>query len=94
MNADGSEQRRLTSEAWGGELAWSPLGNKIAFVSRRDGNAEIYVMNADGSGQRNLTRNTVGDRNPVWSPDGRRIAFESNWQVNVMNADGSPDSDG
>ncbi len=90
MNADGSEQRRLTSEAWGGELAWSPLGNKIAFVSRRDGNAEIYVMNADGSGQRNLTRNTVGDRNPVWSPDGRRIAFESNWQVNVMNADGSP----
>ena len=47
-------------------------------------------MNADGSGQRNLTRNTVRDRNPVWSPDGRRIAFESNWQVNVMNADGSP----
>ncbi len=90
MNVDGSEQRRLTSEAWGGELAWSPLGNKIAFVSRRDGNAEIYVMNADGSGQRNLTRNTVGDRNPVWSPDGRRIAFESDWQVNVMNADGSP----
>ena len=46
-------------------------------------------MNADGNGQRRLTRNTVGDRNPVWSPDGRRIAFESNWQVNVMNADGS-----
>ena len=90
MNADGSEQRRLTSEAWGAEHAWSPVGNKIAFVSRRDGNAEIYLMNADGSGLRNLTRNTVGDRHPVWSPDGRRIAFESNWQVNVMNADGSP----
>ena len=89
MNVDGSEQRRLTSEAWGGELAWSPRGNKIAFVSRRDGNAEIYLMNADGSGLRRLTRNTVGDRNPVWSPDGRRIAFENNWQVNVMNADGS-----
>ena len=90
MNTDGSDQRRLTSEAWGGEHAWSPVGDKIAFVSRRDGNAEIYVMNADGSQLRNLTRNTVGDRNPVWSPDGRRIAFESNWQVNVMNADGSP----
>jgi Tol biopolymer transport system component len=89
MNVDGSEQRRLTGEASGGELAWSPLGDKIAFVSRRDGNLEIYLMNADGSGRRRLTRNTVGDRNPVWSPDGRRIAFESNWQVNVMNADGS-----
>ena len=42
MNTDGSEQRRLTSEAWGGEHAWSPVGDKIAFVSRRDGNAEIY----------------------------------------------------
>jgi Tol biopolymer transport system component len=59
-------------------------------VSRRDdGNLEIYVMNADGSGQRRLTRNTVRDSNTVWSPDGRRIAFVSNWQVWVMNADGS-----
>jgi TolB protein len=33
-------------------------------------------MNADGSRQNNLTRNDVADRDPSWSPDGKRIAFE------------------
>jgi Tol biopolymer transport system component len=48
---------------------WSPNGRRIGFVSERDGNGEIYVMNADGSGQRNLTR--TRDRHEgwfVWSP--------------------------
>jgi Tol biopolymer transport system component len=89
INADGSERRRLARDARPGELAWSPLGNKIAFVRDRDGDLEIYIMNPDGSGQRRLTRNTVRDSHAVWSPDGRKIAFESNWQVWVMNADGS-----
>jgi dipeptidyl aminopeptidase/acylaminoacyl peptidase len=89
MNADGSGQRRLTG-AGGGELAWSPRGNRIAFVSQGDSNsAEIYVIDANGSGLRRLTRNAVRDSYPVWSPDGRRIAFESNWQVWIMDADGS-----
>ena len=48
---------------------------RIAFVSNRDGNREIYVMNADGSGQTRLTNNTENDWGPSWSPDGRRIAF-------------------
>jgi TolB protein len=41
------------------------------------------------SRQRRLTRNAWRDSDPVWSPDGRQIAFVSNWQVWVMNADGS-----
>ena len=95
MNADGSERRRLTRAGvyLPAKLAWSPNGQKIAFTvaltSGSDGNLEIYVVNADGTGQRRLTRSAVADRNPVWSPDGRRIAFESNWQLWVMNADGS-----
>ena len=67
MNADGSGQQRLTTQ--GAQPDWSPDGQKIAFMSERDGNGEIYTMNADGSQQRNLTR--TPDRNEsglVWSP--------------------------
>ena len=63
------------------------------FVSWRDGNGEVYAMDADGSGPRNLTQNPAKDVRPAWSPDGRRIAFVSrrdgNSEVYVMNADGS-----
>ena len=66
---------------------------KIAFVSDRDGNDEIYVMNADGSGQTRLTNNLAQDNRPDWSPDGSKIAFASDrdgiTQIYVMNADGS-----
>ncbi len=72
---------------------WSPDGRRIAFASDRDGNREIYVMNADGFGVTRLTVNDAIDSSPAWSPDGRRIAFHStrdgNWEVYVMNADGS-----
>lgn len=72
--------------------AWSPDGKRIAFVSDRDGNFEIYVMNADGTKQKRLTTNAAADRNPAWSRDGRQIVFQSNRDGNldifVMNAAG------
>jgi Tol biopolymer transport system component len=48
--------------------AWSPDGTKIAFDSMRDGNAEIYIMNADGSAQTRITQNSAGDMFTVWQP--------------------------
>ena len=73
-----------------------PLGvttGQIAFGTNRDGNDEIYVMNANGSGQTNLTNNPTEDLQPAWSHDGKQIAFSSdrngNHEIYVMNADGS-----
>ena len=73
---------------------WSPDGSKIAFDSNRDGNNEIYSMNADGSGLLRLTSNGADDSQAAWSPDGSKMAFMSNrsgsYEIWVMNAsDGS-----
>jgi Tol biopolymer transport system component len=93
-NPDGvTGQAQLTSNpADDYEPAWSPDGRKIAFTSFRDGNSEIYVMNADGSGQTRLTNNSADDREPNWTPDGR-ISFTSgrdgSSEIYVMNTDGN-----
>ncbi len=69
------------------------MQGRTAFSSNRDGNVEIYVMNADGSSVTRLTDNEAVDRGASWSPDGGRIAFESDrdgdYEIYVMNADGS-----
>lgn len=92
--SNGENPTRLTDsgadDAW---PAWSPDGERLAFVSERDGNKEIYVMNVDGSGQTNLTNHPADDWTPTWSPDGAYIAFSSyrdgNWEIYVMKEDGS-----
>ena len=66
---------------------------RIAFVSRRDGNTEIYVMAADGKNQRRLTNNPASDHSPLWSFDGKRIAFVSERDRHVHPIRGFPTSD-
>src|SRR5678816_3786208 len=68
MNADGLGQTRLTNNAaYDSSPAWSPDGSRIAFVSFRDVNAEIYVMSATGANVIRLTTGT-GQVSPSWSP--------------------------
>src|SRR5262249_36270877 len=78
-----------------------PDGKRIAFTSKRDGRAQIYVMNADGSGQRRVVADRWSDQRPSWSPDGGRLLFTSfrnrdpnllgigNAEIDVVRADGS-----
>ncbi len=56
----------MTDVGYNSAPAWSPDGKRIAFVSQRDGNNEIYVMSADGSGQENLTQHPDMDTLPSW----------------------------
>jgi hypothetical protein len=71
MNADGSEQTRLTNNPASDTTPdWSPDGTKIAFTSYRPGDGEVFVMNADdGSEQTNISNNRgSADGDPDWGP--------------------------
>lgn len=69
------------------------ISTKIAFVSLRDGNAEIYVMDADGSDQTRLTYNSEQDQFPAWGPNKAQTAFvchrNTNPEICLMDADGA-----
>ena len=102
IGADGKNLVQLTKAAESdGHPSWSPDGLKIAFTSRRNGNftgpfflldLEIFVMDAHGENVVRLTRSVESDADPSWSPDGTKIAFESqrdfDYEIYVMDADG------
>jgi len=95
-NTDGTNEQRLTNNAFGDyNAAWSPDNTKIAFSSDRDGDAEIYIMNLDGTGLVKLTNNSYWDGSPKWSPDGTKFAFgaegagSQRYEIYIMNIDGT-----
>lgn len=75
----------------------SPDGSRVAYVTDRDGNLELYLMNADGSNPQRLTNSTATEGAPSWTPDGGKIVYASNaagaatgtFHIWIMNADGS-----
>jgi uncharacterized protein YjdB len=76
------------------EPAFSPDGSRIAFVSTRDGNAEIYLMNPDGTNATRLTNDAQADGRPAFTPDGQAVVFHSSrtggkQQIWIVNVDGT-----
>jgi TolB protein len=68
-------------------------GDQVAFMSSRDGNWDLYIVDSDGTGLRRLTQDASNEGLPTWSPDGRALAFVSDqggqWAVWAMAPDGS-----
>ena len=102
--AEGSAAHRLSpsrpliaSTRREGAPAWSPDGRKIAFVSDRSGDFELWICDADGSNPLKLTTFGGSDVvNPRWSPDGQRLIFSAltgpggNFEGYFINAKGGP----
>ena len=92
-----AEVQQLTDgDGFDGNPAWSPDGERIIFVSDRDGQEryDIYVMDADGTNVERLTDTPDGgELSPRFSPDGERVAyvseFSDGWSVWEMRADGT-----
>ena len=98
------EGKRMTPEAlWAmgriGSVAVSPDEKQIAYsvayysVPENKSNNELFVMNADGSSNRQITRDSWQESQPVWIKDGKKVAFLCNEsgssQVWEMNPDGT-----
>lgn len=67
--------------------AWAPDGTKIAFHSNRNGDFDIFMMNADGTGQVAVTGDPRSDGYPVFSPGGDRMAITRDREIWTVPAE-------
>jgi Tol biopolymer transport system component len=105
VRADGSDLRQITPDGMSLDFdggSWSPQGNEIIFAGRTAGEPRgaIYAVHTDGTGLRQIPipgcgTSAAGCREPVWSPDGTRIAFTmfvgqtGQSDLYTVNADGT-----
>lgn len=98
MDADGGEPIKLTGDDFlSGSPAWSPDGERIAFVAASPwtpgseeppGRPQVFVMDDDGGAVKRLTSFRHSPRDLAWSPDGASLAFGASSDIFVMDADG------
>jgi TolB protein len=94
MDDEGANCQQLTEgDASNLGPTWSPDGRQIAFLSDRNGNFEVYIMDRNGRNPHNVTNTPDFDETYVaWSPDGNWLAFTrdigANDEVFVMTIDG------
>ncbi len=93
MAQDGSRIRRLTkNDRQDTSADWSPDGKRLVFLRSRGGyDHDIWTMRLKGRVDRRIRDDLLGPFGPVWSPDGRKIAFADggNYNIYVMKADGT-----
>lgn len=96
---DGTALRLVAPNGW--NASWSPDSKRLVFVldscagrgtacsASYEHVSDLAVVGLDGRGYRRLTRNTVYEGEPDWSPNGETIAFDGDAAVYVMDADGT-----
>lgn len=88
ISTDGNNLERLTdNEYFDVYPVWSPDGTRVAFLTRRDKDLDIYLMGADGADNRKLYDSGFNDADIDWV--GEAIVFTSQFSIWKMNADGT-----
>lgn len=93
LDAVGAKPHQVTSAPIDGRISHaslSPDATRVAFIGMMTGHADVWVQNVDGSGLRQLTNNDEGESWPMWSPDGKWIAYGSASGLRRIPAEGGP----
>lgn len=89
MKAGGFSPARLTTDPSDTAPSWSPDGSQVAFISARNGNWDLYLVDVATGQETRLIDHPATDVAPAWSPDGRRLAFLSNrdgsWALYILD---------